>query len=70
MDQNFIDLLRDNINEVKQDLRLAEQRVGDKVKEVEVKVDKLLEFKWQIIGGSVVMSVIITVMIQLVLKNI
>ena len=33
--------------------------------DIETKVDKLLRFKWQIIGGSVLLSVIFTVAIQL-----
>lgn len=44
------------IKEMKQDIR-----------DINTKVDKLLQFKWQIIGGSLVASALITVVIQLAL---
>lgn len=55
MDQNFIDLLKENIDEVKDDVR-----------RIESKVDQLLEFKWQIIGGSLFASILITMALQFV----
>jgi hypothetical protein len=33
------------------------------------KVDKLLEFKWQIIGGSVVISAVVGVAIQIIIAS-
>lgn len=33
---------------------------------IETKLDKLLQFKWQIIGGSVVLSVLLTTAFQLI----
>lgn len=35
---------------------------------LEEKVDRLLAFKWQIIGGSLVASVVLTVALQVVLS--
>lgn len=40
---------------------------NDKFDKLENKVDQLLEFKWKIIGGSVGLSVIITVSFQIAL---
>lgn len=39
----------------------------DRVEKIDAKVDRLLEFKWQIIGGSLVASVFITGAIQIIL---
>jgi len=35
---------------------------------LEAKVDQLLAFKWQIIGGSAVLAAIISVLVQIMLK--
>lgn len=40
--------------------------IDKRLESVEGKIDKLLEFKWQIIGGSVLMSSILAVAIQIV----
>ncbi len=37
------------------------QYVIHRVETIDQKVDKLLAFKWQIIGGSVLLSVLITI---------
>jgi RsiW-degrading membrane proteinase PrsW (M82 family) len=37
----------------------------ERVEKIDDKVDRLLQFKWQIIGGSVVMSAILAVIIQI-----
>ena len=55
MDQKLIDWLRDDLDSVKTD-----------VKQINAKVDEMLQFKWQIVGGSVVMSLIVGVVIQIV----
>jgi hypothetical protein len=50
-DKNLIDYF---INETNQ-----------KFEKLEAKVDQILQFKWQIVGGSVVLSVLVTLAIQL-----
>lgn len=40
------------------------QETNDKFDKLEQKVDQLLEFKWKIIGGSVGLSVFITLIFQ------
>lgn len=39
--------------------------IEGKISEVENKVDALLAFKWQIIGGSVLLSIILTAVINI-----
>jgi len=40
-----------------------------RIEKIDGKVDKLLEFKWQIIGGSAVVSVVVTFAIQIFLNK-
>jgi hypothetical protein len=50
-------------------LILAEiKRLDEQGKSMESKIDQLLLFKWQIIGGSAVVGVIVSVMFQLFLS--
>ena len=35
---------------------------------IEKKIDKLLQFKWQIIGGAGAMSLLITILLQVFIK--
>jgi tetrahydromethanopterin S-methyltransferase subunit G len=56
MQEQVVQLLNDKID-----------KVDERVSRIEDKVDQLLAFKWQIIGGSVIMSLIVTFFIQLLL---
>ena len=56
MDDQVFELLNDKINKVEQ-----------KVDLIGVDVKEMLSFKWQIVGGSVVISLIIGLAIQLIL---
>ena len=38
----------------------------DRVETIDAKVDQLLAFKWQIIGGSMIASLLLTICIQIV----
>ena len=42
------------------------KETNKKFEKLEKKVDSLLQFKWQIIGGSVVISVLVTIAIQII----
>ena len=53
---NAIEWLKNDIQEVKTDM-----------KEIRKDVAEMLQFKWQIIGGSVVISAVVGVLIQLLL---
>lgn len=55
MDQHIVDFLKEDIRDLKADL-----------KEIGVKVDQLLEFKWKVIGGTVLASLILTGLFQIV----
>ena len=43
------------------------QSVKDDVKDINSKVDEMLQFKWQIVSGSVVLSAVIGVALQIFL---
>lgn len=50
----FIEQTRDSLNEIKSDQ-----------KDMQIKIDQLLEFKWQIVGGSVVLSFLVSLAFNL-----
>ena len=54
--QQLIHWLKDDLDSVKTD-----------VKEINAKVDEMLKFKWQIVSGSVVISAVLSIVLQLVL---
>lgn len=56
MDQTLLEWLKNDIKEVKEDMKAMNE-----------KVDQILQFKWQIVGGSVVISAIVGVLIQFLL---
>ena len=56
MEQNLFEWLKNDI-----------EKVDRKVDLVDSKIDEILSFKWQIVGGSVVMSAIIGICIQIFL---
>jgi hypothetical protein len=51
----YAEWLRDEMSELRQDL-----------KAVDVKVDRLLEFKWKMVGAAVIMTGIMTAAIQII----
>lgn len=55
--QQIINWLKEDINSVKTD-----------VKEINAKVDEMLKFKWQIVSGSVVISAIASLLLQIFLN--
>lgn len=56
MSDTLIEWLKEDLQSVKSD-----------VKEINAKVDEMLAFKWQIVGGSVVISLIVGVVLQFVI---
>lgn len=42
------------------------QTLDSRLERLESNVEKLLEFKWQIIGGGIVVSAMVTVLFQIV----
>jgi hypothetical protein len=45
------------------------QQTDIRLERMESKVDKLLQFKWQIIGGSVAVSTVVGMAVQLFLSK-
>lgn len=56
MDATVVQLLTESIN-----------KVDAKVDKIDEKVSQMLEFKWQIVGGSLVVSIVVGVAIQVFL---
>lgn len=56
MEQNLFEWLKNDI-----------EKVDRKVDQMDAKIDEILSFKWQVVGGSVVMSAIIGICIQIFL---
>jgi len=56
MDQAVVQLITDAIN-----------KVDSKVDKLDEKVNSLLSFKWQVVGGTVVISAILGVVIQIII---
>lgn len=56
MDPTIVKLLQNSIDVVRED-----------VSDIKKNVDKLLQFKWQIIGGAAVTSLVLTALVQVVI---
>ena len=56
MSEQLIEWLKEDLQSVKSD-----------VKEINAKVDERLQFKWQIISGSVVISAIVGIVLQVII---
>lgn len=46
------------------------ESIDGRLDKIEEKVDTMLEFKWQIIGGSVILSLILGVAVQILIAKI
>jgi len=56
MSDTLIDWLKEDLQSVKAD-----------IKEINGKIDEMLAFKWQIVGGSVVISLIVGIVLQFII---
>jgi len=56
MSEQLIEWLKEDLQSVKSD-----------VKEINAKVDEMLAFKWEIVGGSVVISLIVGIVLQFII---
>ncbi|MGZ3744418.1 MAG: hypothetical protein ACXWRA_11340 [Pseudobdellovibrionaceae bacterium] len=59
MQDKVIDIIVSDLKDFKNDVKAD-------FKEVNLKIDKLLKFKWQIVGGATVASVVVTGLIQFI----
>lgn len=41
--------------------------INERMNKMEEKIDKILQFKWQIVGGSFVASAVITLLAQIII---
>lgn len=46
-------------------VKLNKDDADDRFDRLEAKIDELLRFKWQVIGGSLIISTLVTVLIQM-----
>jgi len=60
-------LQQEVLNFIKEDIKEIKDEFRDFKKEMNLKVDELLEFKWKIVGGSILASLLLTGLFQLVL---
>lgn len=56
MPNQLIDWIKEDIKEIKEEMH-----------DINDKVNKLLEFKWKIVGGTIVASLILTTAFQIIL---
>lgn len=45
---------------LKQDM----EKINEKIDNIEKNVEQILQFKWQVIGGSIALSVVFTIVVQ------
>lgn len=57
MDQQLINWLKEDFENFKKEMKCSTKELNDKV-------DQILKFKWQIVGGSVVISAVVGIIIQ------
>jgi hypothetical protein len=67
MEQRMLDWLKEDIAKVDQKVDKLDTELNDKLDLMATDITSMLEFKWQIVGGSVVISAIVGVVIQIVL---
>jgi len=56
MQNQIIDWIKEDIKEIKEDMH-----------DINEKINKLLEFKWKIVGGTIVASLVLTTIFQIIL---
>lgn len=68
MDQNIVSLINMRIDDLKEDLNKNVDGMKVDINEIKDDVKILLHFKWQIVGGSVTISVILTILMNIFIK--
>lgn len=67
MDAELIKWLKADFEKLENNLKLLDKKVESKINAVEEKVDRLLEFKYKVIGGTILASLLLTSIFQIVL---
>lgn len=65
MDATIVDLLRDKIDTVDEKVDRIATAQAEYNREIQQKLDVVLAFKWQIGGGVLVLSVLVTAAFQI-----
>jgi hypothetical protein len=60
MENNLIQWIKDDLKEMRAELK-------SEIKTLDEKVDQLLRFKWQVVGGTILASLIISASFQIFL---
>jgi len=66
MEAKVVDLLIQNVRDNKKDFDSKIAQVHDQLEILDEKIDQLLAFKWQIIGGSMVVSVLVALAVNII----
>lgn len=67
MEQKMLDWLKEDIAKVDQKVDKLDAELNNKLDLMATDITSMLEFKWQIVGGSVVVSAIVGIVIQIFL---
>ena len=59
----IVDFLRAEIQTVKEDVT----EIKEELKEIKTDVHKLLQFKWQIVGGAMLGAGLVTIVVEILL---
>lgn len=66
MDQNFADLLMENLKEIKKEIKAVDGKLDAKMADHDKKFDTIFAFKWKFIGAYSAIMLILTLAMQLV----
>lgn len=67
MEQKMLDWLKSDIANVDRKVDKLDSEINEKLDTMGADITSMLEFKWQIIGGSVAVSVVVGIVLQLVI---
>ena len=67
MEANPIQWLKDDLEKLENKLICLDEKLENKLISLDEKVDKLLEFKFKVIGGTILASLILTAAFQVML---
>lgn len=67
MEQKMLDWLKEDVAKVDRKVDKLDAELNDKLDLMANDITSMLEFKWQIVGGSVAFSAIVGIIIQIFL---
>lgn len=66
MESKVVDLLIQNVRDNKKDFDSKIAEIHDQIAIVDEKIDELLAFKWQILGASMVVSILVGLAVNVI----